>query len=100
MSKLGKIIDIKYNYGSKIYPENQVILDNFISSTSVLTFWYWSLILISCSGLKLGKIDRQLGKKVAIFHWEWGRILAGMADKALLVYSFLKIYIIYVGELS
>ena len=55
---------------------------------------------MSCSGLKLEKIDRQLGKKVAIFHWEWGRILAGMADKALLVYSFLKIYIIYVGELS
>ena len=25
MSKLGKIIDIKHNYGSKIYPKNQVI---------------------------------------------------------------------------
>ena len=24
MSKLGKIIDIKHNYGSKIYPKNQV----------------------------------------------------------------------------
>ena len=35
MSKLGKIIDIKYNYGSKIYPENQVILDCFMPSTSV-----------------------------------------------------------------
>ena len=25
MSKLGKIIEIKHNYGSKIYPKNQVI---------------------------------------------------------------------------
>ena len=27
MSKLGKIIDIKHNYGSKNYPKNQVIFD-------------------------------------------------------------------------
>ena len=35
MSKLGKIINIKLNYGSKIYPKNQVILDCFMLSTSV-----------------------------------------------------------------
>ena len=34
-SKLGKIINIKYNYGSKIYPENQVILYFFMPSASV-----------------------------------------------------------------
>ena len=73
MFKLGKILT-KYNYGSKIYPENQVILDCLMPSASVkVTLWYGSLILISCSGLKLGKIDMQLGKKVAILNWEWGR---------------------------
>ena len=35
MPKLGKIIDIKHNHGSKIYPKNQVILDCFMPSTSV-----------------------------------------------------------------
>ena len=65
---------MKYNYGSKIYPENQVILDCLMPSASVkVTLCYGSLILISCSGLKLGKIDMQLGKKVAILNWEWGR---------------------------
>ena len=33
--KIGKIIDIKHNYGSKIYPKNQVILDCFMPSTNV-----------------------------------------------------------------
>ena len=34
-SKLGKINNIKLNNGSKIYPQNQVILDCFMPSTSV-----------------------------------------------------------------
>ena len=84
MSKLGKIIDIKHNYGSKIYPKNQVILHCFKPCTSVFSN---ILMLISCStsGLKniiffftflIGKKYMQLEKKVAIFHWEWGRITA------------------------
>ena len=31
-SKLGKITDIEHNKGSKMYPQNQVILDCIISS--------------------------------------------------------------------
>ena len=31
-SKLGEINDIEHNKGSKIYPQNQVILDSIISS--------------------------------------------------------------------
>ena len=34
-SKLGEINDIENNKGSKIYPQNQVILDCIMSSTSV-----------------------------------------------------------------
>ena len=37
MSKLGKIIDIKHNYGSKIYPKNQVILDCFYAKHKCLS---------------------------------------------------------------
>ena len=33
MLKLGKINDIKHNNGSKVYPQNQVILDCFMPST-------------------------------------------------------------------
>ena len=36
MSKLGKIIDIKHNYWSKIYPKNQVILDCFYAKHKCL----------------------------------------------------------------
>ena len=32
-SKLGEINDIEYNKGSKIYPQNQVILDCIMPST-------------------------------------------------------------------
>ena len=35
MSKLGKIMNIKHNYRSKIYPKNQVFLDSFMPSTIV-----------------------------------------------------------------
>ena len=34
-SKLGKITYIKHNHGSKVHPQNQVILDCFMPSTSV-----------------------------------------------------------------
>ena len=37
MSKLGKIINIKHNYGSKIYPKNQVILDCFYAKHKCLS---------------------------------------------------------------
>ena len=32
LSKMGEINDIEYNKGSKIYPQNQVILDCIMSS--------------------------------------------------------------------
>ena len=35
MSKLGKINDIEHNNGSKIYPQNQVILDCPMPNTNV-----------------------------------------------------------------
>ena len=48
MSKMGKINDIKHNNWSKINPQNQVILDCFMPSTSVqVSFLYGSLFLIS-----------------------------------------------------
>ena len=56
-SKLGEIYDIEHNKDSKIYPQNQDILDYITSSiplkeTSVkVSFWYGSLFLISSSGL-------------------------------------------------
>ena len=43
--KLGEIIDIEHNKGSKIYPQNQVILDCIMSSIP-LKHKYLSIILI------------------------------------------------------
>ena len=53
VSKLGEINDIDHNKGSKIYPQNR----------SYFRLYY-------------AKMDMVLGKKVAIFGWEWGRISA------------------------
>ena len=55
-SKLGEINDIEYNKGSKIYPQNQVILDCIMSSIPLQhrclsIIWYGSLFLIINSGL-------------------------------------------------
>ena len=73
----------------EIYPQNQVILDCIMPSTlrhkrlSIILIWVIvSKFLIKSSGLlrnffflfliQLGKTDMVLGKKVAIFDWEWG----------------------------
>ena len=61
-SKLGEINDIEHIKGSKIYPQNQVILDCIMPSIPLKH---------KCS--LLGKTDMVLGKKVAIFNWERGR---------------------------
>ena len=47
-SKLGEINDIEHNKGSKIYPQNQVILDCIMPSntTSAQVFKYHSDIMI------------------------------------------------------
>ena len=55
-SKLGEINDIEHNKGSKIYLQNEVILDCIIPSIPLkknvsVSFWYGSLVLISSSGL-------------------------------------------------
>ena len=72
-SKLGKINNIKHNIGGKIYPQNQVILDCFMPSTSVILIW----VIVSQKYFSLlGKTDMELGKQMAILDWEWGRNLA------------------------
>ena len=55
-AKLGEINDIEHNKGSKIYPENQVILDCIMPTIplkhkclSIILIWI--LFLISSSGL-------------------------------------------------
>ena len=71
-SKLGEINDIEHNKGSKIYPQNQVILDCIMSSiplkhkcSSIILIWVIVSLFFYCS--QLGKSDMVLGKKVAIF---------------------------------
>ena len=93
MSKLGKIIDIKHNYGSKIYPKNQLILHCFEPCTSVFSN---ILMLISCSTTGLKNIIfffyilnwekvHAIGKKGGYFPLGMGPNYgpAGIADKAL-----------------
>ena len=97
-SKLGEINDIDHNKGSTIYPQNQIILDCIMPSiplkhmcSSIILIWIivsrkWSLKKIKKKNLfffcvffclfyfsYFGKTDMVLGKKVAIFIWEWGR---------------------------
>ena len=53
-SKLGEMNDIEHNKGSKIYPQNQVILDCIMSSIPLKhkCLSIGSLFPISSSGLK------------------------------------------------
>ena len=88
LSKLGEINDIEHYKGSKIYPQNQVILDCIMPSIplkhkclSIILIW----VSVSHSLKKvkrkkiffllflIAKIRHGIGKKVAIFDWEWGR---------------------------
>ena len=77
-SKLGEINDIEHNKGSKIYPQNQVILDCIMPSIPLKHKWLriiliwvivshkkkWPLIF---TFLYLGKTDMVLGKKMTVF---------------------------------
>ena len=70
-SKLGEINDIEYNKGSKIYPQNQVILDCIVSSIPLKhkclsIFWHGSLFLISSSEWSLKK-SKSKKKKIYIY---------------------------------
>ena len=86
--KLGKIINLKHKYGSKIYLKNQVILDYFYAKHKCLSnililvidshklklsVFFFFFFFLGGGGGGGGGEDMQLGKKVAIFHWEWGR---------------------------
>ena len=67
-SKLGEINDIEYNKGSKIYPQNQVILDCIVSSIPLKhkclsIFCHGSLFLISSSEWSLKKSKSKKKKK-------------------------------------
>ena len=101
MSKLGTIIDIKHNYGSKIYPKNQVILDCFYAKHKCLSdilIWVidshkikWSvkkqnrnIFFIFFITFLIGKSKHAIGKKGGYFPLGMGPKFgpAGMADKA------------------
>ena len=86
-SKLGEINGIEHNKGSKIYPQNQVILDCCMPSLPLAqVFKYhsdmghcFSLVVSKKSKIKkmiffllnlIGKSRHGIGKKVAIFDWE------------------------------
>ena len=80
---MGKINDTEHNKGSKIYPHYQVILDCIISSIplkhkclSIILIWGKIFIFFIFLLCLIGKKDMVLGKKVAIFDWEWGQNLA------------------------
>ena len=64
-AKLGEINDIEHNKGSKIYPQNQVILDCIMPTIPLKH----KCLRIIRSGFysQLGKTDMVLGKKVVIF---------------------------------
>ena len=82
-SKLGEINNKEHNKGSKIYPQNQVILDCIMPSiplkhkcSSIILIW------VSSNGLQkkqffLNHVNWEkhvvLGKKVANFDWEWSK---------------------------
>ena len=92
-SKLGEINNIGHNKGTKIYPQNQVILDCIMPSIplkhkclSIIQIWVivshkkkLSLKKRSCffftflTFLNWEKQTWYWGKKVTIFDWEWGR---------------------------
>ena len=58
MSKLGKNIDIKHNYGSKIHPENQVIFVCF-KYHSGMGHWF-SKVLVVCKKQQQKTTKQQL----------------------------------------
>ena len=71
-AKLEEIHDTEHNKGSKIYPKNQVLLDCIMPAIPlkhkclcIIIIW----VIVSPLLFLIGK----LGKKVAIFDWEWGR---------------------------
>ena len=73
--------------GSKIYPQNQAVLDCIMPSIplkhkrlSIILIWvsvsHKLVVVVSKKQVKkkyMGKSDMVLGKKVAIFYWECGR---------------------------
>ena len=83
-SKLGEINNMEQNKGSKIYPQNQVILDCIMPSIqikhkclSIILIW----VIVSKKSLfffllcLIGKKNRHgIGEKVTIFDWEWQKI--------------------------
>ena len=80
-ARLGEINNIVHNKCSKIYPQNQVILDCIMPTLPLkhkCVLKYHSdmghcLIFFFFTFLNWEKADMVLGKKVAIFNWEWGR---------------------------
>ena len=97
-SKLGEINAI--DKGSKIYPQNQVILDCIMPSiplkhkciSIILTRTSVSHKEVGVSNKKefffllflIGKNRPGIGKNVAIFDWEWGRNSAPIKRQKIL----------------
>ena len=75
--KLGEIHDTEHNTGSKIYSQNQLILDCIMPSIPLKHIKYHSdmghCFSKFCLLFLIGKNRHVLGKRVAIFDWEWGR---------------------------
>ena len=83
-SKLGEINDIEPNKGSKIYPQNQVILDSIMPSKPLQHKCLSMIWVIVSKKSKKKKIffftflnwEKQTWyweKKLAIFEREWGK---------------------------
>ena len=69
-SKLGEINDIEHNKGSKIYPQNQVILDCIMSSIPlkhkcISIILIWVIVSHKYGSRSLKKVK----KKIKIFFW-------------------------------
>ena len=81
-AKLGEINAIEHNQGSKIYPQNQAILD-CIMPTIPLKHKYLSIILIGDIVSQVAVVSKKSKKKIFFFFftflnwekqtWYWGK---------------------------
>ena len=85
-AKLGEINDIKHNMGSKLYPQNYVILDCImltipLKHTCLSIILIWSLFLMSKTSKKKHFLLFLIGKKPTWYWKKGGYFRLGMGPK-------------------
>ena len=83
-SKLGEINDIEHDKGSKVYPQNQVILDCIMPSIQLKHLSIIFLLFL------IGKNRHGIGKKGGYFRWGWGRNSAPREGQKILYKLIMK----------